>query len=100
MRISAAEAVSRSIRTTSGRRRQVAADGLVDAVALGARVGRDDDLVLGQEDAGAQHRLVEQAAGVAAQVEHDPLRPFAARPCAPRRRSCAWAPSLKLSMRT
>ena len=56
--------------------RQVVADGLVDGVALGARVGRHDDFVLGQEDAGAQHRLLEQAAAVAAQVEHDPFGPF------------------------
>ena len=88
VRISAAEAVLRSIRTTSGTLGSVVADGLVDGVALGAGVGGDDDFVLGQEDAGAQHRLLEQAAAVAAQVEHDPFRallldlfdPFAQRP--------------------
>ena len=54
-------------------RRQVAADRLVDGAALGPRTGRDDDLALGQEDARGQHRLLQQPAAVAAQVEDDAL---------------------------
>ena len=77
VRISAAEAVLRSIRTTSG------TFGRLPPTVLWTLSPWVRDLVetttssFGQEDAGAEHRLVEQAAGVAAQVEDDPFRPFA-----------------------
>ena len=50
----------------------------------------------GQEDAGAEHRLVEQAAGVFAQVEDDPFGPFALDLFDPVGERC-WPASLKLS---
>ena len=56
---------------------QVVAHGAVLGVPLGAGVGRDDDFVLGQEDARREHRLLEQAAAVGAQVEDEPLGAFA-----------------------
>ncbi len=43
-------------------------------MALGPRVGGDDDFVLGQKDAGGEDGLLQQAAAVATQVEQDPFR--------------------------
>ena len=61
-------------------RRQRIADGVVDLVALRAAVGGDHALALLEEEARGEHRLVQQAAAVAAQVEHQPLGALAVEP--------------------
>ena len=59
--------------TTVGPRIDRVADRLVVALALGPALGRDDGSPSSTKTLDDEHRLVEQAAAVAAQVEHQAL---------------------------
>ena len=77
-------------------RRDRVADRVVDRAPLGPRVGGDDRPVL-DEDAAAEHRLLEQAAAVVAQIQDQALGPLARRSFSISLRSASWTPGLKLT---